>query len=212
MLAYIRTRGLSESKIIGLLLHLPNATTRKSRKVRLIPMRTSLMTTLDRGSHTKVSLVGISFKYQLRTHHLHLGIWQGGRNYCLAIPDPLPRTIPGRNISHPLQLCSSTSTLTCISEGSTTYLRAADGMIQAPVILPSPCRFAVPGLLQRQRPFAGYKRFLCFTNTCNWIYTQHVDPQQHTKCGTIVDLFSAFSVQPRSTHVLLAGISGNLYH
>ena len=75
---------------------------------------------------------------------------------------------------------------TGIFEGIIVSLRVTDGMIQAPVILPSPYQFAVPGLPQRQRPFAGYKRFLYFTSTCNWVRTQHVEPQQRAGCGAII--------------------------
>ena len=63
---------------------------------------------------------------------------------------------------------------------------------------------------QHQGPFAEYKRFQCFTNTWNSTHAQHVDPQQRAEWVTIVVPSSVFSVQPRSTHVLLAGISGNL--
>ena len=85
-----------------------------------------------------------------------------------------------------------------ISERNATCLRAADGVTQAPITLPPSYRFAVPNLPQRQRPFAGYKRFQCFTNTCNLIHAQHVDPQQRTGCVTIVVSSSVFSVQGAS--------------
>ena len=49
-----------------------------------------------------------------------------------------------------------------------------------------------------------------FTDTWNWTHTQHIDPQQCARCVMIVVSSSVFSVQPRSTHVLLAGISGSL--
>ena len=65
-------------------------------------------------------------------------------------------------------------------------------------------------LVSAQGPFAVYKWFQWFTNTWNWTHTQHIDPQQCARCVMIVVSSSVFSVQPRSTHVLLAGISGSL--
>ena len=52
--------------------------------------------------------------------------------------------------------------------------------------------------VQRKRPFAGYKRFQCFTNTWNGTHTQHEDPQRRAGCVMIVVSPSVFSVHGAS--------------